>query len=199
MALGRHRRGIGVFAKKRDVEYALEELTDSGFPMEKVSTIVKESEGKNSSQGKIIDEKPGNEAGKGAAIGSVTGTTLGIGAGLLASLSTIAVPGVGPVLSGGTIISTIATTLAGGSIGGFSGGLIGALAGLGVPGDRAKVYSDRLSQGDYLLIVEGNRDEVMRAEMLLLDNPGLEEWGTYDARRDEPSILQNISKEGAQQ
>lgn len=180
MTIGQYRRGIGVFSKKQDVEFALNELRDSGFPMDKVSVIAKD-EGDESIQGTDLNKKPGHEAVKGAEIGSVTGTVFGLLAGLLAGVSALTIPGIGTVVAAGTIVETLATTLAGAGIGAASGGLIGAFSGLGIPGDRAKVYSDRLAQGDYLIIVEGKSDEVMRAEMILLNDRGIEEWAIYDA------------------
>lgn len=184
MVLGQYRRAIGVFSRERDVEDALNDLQNAGFPMDRVSVIAKD---RNSTiEGKNLQQPSGHEVEKGAKVGSVTGTALGMVAGLLASAATLAIPGVGVVLAAGTVGSTIAATLAGGGVGALSGGLMGALAGLGIPGDKAKVYSDRLSQGDYLLVVEGKSDEIMRAEMILLNNRGIEEWGIYDIGGDEP-------------
>ncbi len=189
MALGYYQRAIGVFSRRQDVEYALNELKTSGFPMDKVSIIAKDADKQDSIEGKDLNKAPGNEAGEGAAIGSVTGTALGMLGGLLAGVATVAIPGVGAVVTAGTIGSTLASTLAGGGIGAISGGIVGALAGLGIPGDRAKVYSDRFARGDYLIVVEGSSDEIRRAEMILLNNRGIEEWGIYDVGSEEPSMM----------
>jgi hypothetical protein len=80
----------------------------------------------------------------------------------------------------GAAATTIATTLAGGAIGAAAGGLVGALIGLGIPEERARVYNERLSRGDYLVFVEGTDAEVRRAEAIL-SNRGIQEWGIYDA------------------
>jgi hypothetical protein len=80
----------------------------------------------------------------------------------------------------GATATTIATTLSGGAIGAAAGGLVGALVGLGIPEERAKVYNDRLSRGDYLIFVEGTEDEIRRAETIL-HHRGIQEWGIYDA------------------
>ncbi|MBW4647394.1 MAG: hypothetical protein KME06_01640 [Kastovskya adunca ATA6-11-RM4] len=196
MVLGQYRRGIGVFSRRQDAEYAMRELQEAGFPMDRVSVIAKDLDHKDF-EGTDLNKKSGNEAGEGAAIGSVTGTALGMLGGLLAGLGSLVIPGVGPVVAAGSIGTTLATTLAGGGIGAVSGGLVGALAGMGVPGHRAKVYSDRLSQGDYLVIIEGRSDEIMRAEAMLLNNRGIEEWGIYDAHKDDPAAL-NLQDKQAQ-
>ena len=180
MAIGQNRRGIGVFSTRQDAEFALNALRDSGFPMDHISMVAKDG-GDESSQGTDLNKKPGHEGIKGAEVGAFTGTVLGLLAGLVVSISTLTIPGIGAVVVASTILETLATTLAGAGIGAVSGGLVGALTGLGIPGDRAKVYSERLTQGDYLIIVEGKSDEVMRAEMILLSDRGLEEWAIYDA------------------
>lgn len=181
MVIGTYRRGIGVFSRKRDIEFALNELQTSGFPMDKVSVIARD-DGDDSIQGTDLTKQPGHEAAKGAEIGAITGTVFGLLAGVLVSVSTLTMPGVGAVVVAGTIAETLAATLAGGGIGAVSGGLIGALSGLGIPSDRAKVYSDLLTTGNYLILIEGKSDEVMRAEMLLLNDRGLKEWAIYDAQ-----------------
>ena len=186
MSIGTYRRGIGVFSSKQTAEFALNELRDSGFPMDKVSVIAKDEN--ETIQGTDLNAKPGLEIAKGAKVGSITGTVLGLLSGLLLSVSTLVIPGVGSVIVAGTLAESLAATLAGGGLGAFSGALIGAFSGLGIPGDRAKVYSDRLSQGDYLIIVEGKRDAVMRAEAILLNDRGIEEWAIYDAHSEDPTL-----------
>jgi hypothetical protein len=115
---------------------------------------------------------------EGAATGAVAGGTVGGFLGLLQALAALSIPGIGPVLVGGTVASILMNTLAGGAIGAAAGGLVGALAGLGIPEERAKIYNDRLSQGHYLLIVEGSVYEVERGEEILTGR-GIQEWGIY--------------------
>ncbi|WP_375498785.1 hypothetical protein [uncultured Nostoc sp.] len=57
--------------------------------------------------------------------------------------------------------------------------LLKALGDLGIPEDRARVYSDRLQQSYYLLILEGSEEEIHRVEPILRDR-GIEYWGVYD-------------------
>ncbi|KAB8321267.1 hypothetical protein SD81_002425, partial [Tolypothrix campylonemoides VB511288] len=56
----------------------------------------------------------------------------------------------------------------------------GGLVGLGIPENRAKVYSDRINRGDYLVIVDGTEDEVRRAEPILKRH-GIQEFDIFDA------------------
>jgi hypothetical protein len=80
---------------------------------------------------------------------------------------------------GGAVATALATALSGGAIGAAAGGLVGGLVGLGIPEDRARMYSDRVSRGEYLLMVEGSEDDIRRAETIL-NRRGIQDWGIYD-------------------
>lgn len=175
-----YKRAVGVFSSRRETEFALNELRTAGFDMDKVSVVAKDANRSDEIAGVDMSDHTGNKADEGAATGAVTGGALGGLTGLLVGLGALAIPGIGPVLLAGATATTIATTLAGGAIGAAAGGLVGALVGLGIPEERARVYNQRLSQGDYLLFVEGTDDEILRAETLL-SNRGIQEWGIYDA------------------
>jgi hypothetical protein len=51
---------------------------------------------------------------------------------------------------------------------------------LGIPEDKAKIYSDRVGNGSYLIMVNGTNDDISRAERIL-HNSGIEEYNVYDA------------------
>ncbi len=44
MVLGQHKRAVGVFPRRHDAEHALHELRDSGFPMDRVSVVVRDAD-----------------------------------------------------------------------------------------------------------------------------------------------------------
>ncbi len=189
MALGHHKRAVGTFSSYQSAETAVRELRDSGFPMDRVSVIGKDSDraadiagadasSRISDTGKHVARD--TQADEGARTGAATGGALGGLTGLLVGLGAIAIPGIGPVMLGGAVATALATAISGGAIGAVAGGLVGALAGLGIPEDRARVYSDRVSRGDYLVIVDGSEDEIRRAEAIL-NQRGIQEWGVYDS------------------
>lgn len=180
MALGQHKRAVGVFSSRRDAEHALNQLNRSGFPMDRISIIARDADRQDDIAGVDVNDRVGNKADEGASAGAVTGGVLGGLTGLLVGLGALAIPGVGPVVLAGEIATTLATTLAGGAIGAAAGGLLGALIGLGIPEEQARVYNDRVSRGDYLVIVTGTDDEIARAEVIL-SGGGIQEWGIYDA------------------
>jgi hypothetical protein len=175
------KRAIGVFSHRRDAETAITELRDAGFPLSKVSIIAKDTNGQGIG-GVDVDRNvgAGNKADDGAKAGAATGGVVGGLTGLLVGLGTLAIPGVGPVIAGGAVATALATTLTGGAIGAAAGGIVGALVGLGIPEDKARVYSDRFQRGDYLVIIDATEAEIRQAEAIL-KHRGIEEFAIYDA------------------
>ncbi|MGA7932722.1 MAG: general stress protein [Kovacikia sp.] len=189
MVLGHHKRAVGTFSTYQEAETALRELRDSGFSMDRVSLVGRDTDRHDQiAQGNAGDRiaegtkhaAHDTEADEGAKTGAVTGGALGGLTGLLVGLGVAAIPGIGPIMLGGAAATALATTLAGGAIGAAAGGLVGGLVGLGIPEDRARVYSDRVSRGDYLIMVEGSEEEIRRAETIL-SRRGIQEWGIYDS------------------
>lgn len=174
-----HRRAVGVFPNRPRTASALQALSDSGFVMGHVSIIAKDPERQNAIAGVEVEDEVSNQADTGGAVGAVTGGVLGGVTGLLVGLGTLAIPGIGPALLAGEA-AVVLSTLAGGAAGAAAGGLVGALIGLGIPEHRAKHYRDRVSQGDYLIMLKDTEPEIARAERTLKAS-GIEDWGVYEA------------------
>lgn len=181
-------RAVGTFANYEDTEMALRDLKGNGFIMEQISVIGPDIDkniavtGVNTSPdlvnlSNLHTDK--NKADLKAADGAIAGMTVGGFAGLLVGLGALAIPGVGPVLLAGTAATALATTLSGGAIGAAVGSLAGGLVGLGIPADRAKVYNDLITKGNYLVIIEGSSDDIISAETIFA-NHNIENWYTYD-------------------
>ncbi|HBB33667.1 MAG TPA: histidine kinase [Cyanobacteria bacterium UBA8803] len=169
-----------MFPHRRDVEAALYELRQAGFPMDRISVVGKNADRDDRIAGvEMKNSATGNKADEGAAAGAASGAALGGLGGLLVGLGALAIPGIGPVLAGGALATALATTAAGGAIGAAAGGLTGALVGLGIPEERARFYNDRVTHGDYLVMVDGDDDELRRAQAIL-SRHGIREWGVYD-------------------
>ena len=78
-------------------------------------------------------------AGAGAGVGAAVGGA----AGLLAGLGLMAIPGVGPVVAAGWLVST----LTGAAAGGAAGSIVGALTQAGVSKEDADIYAEGLRRG----------------------------------------------------
>lgn len=191
MVMAYHKRAVGTFATHQAAEAALRELRDSGFLMDRVSVVGRDLDRYPEMSGTGADDRlietsqrinRDTQADEGAKTGAIAGGTLGGLTGLLVGLGAIAIPGIGPVMLGGALATALATTISGGAIGAAAGGLVGGLVGLGIPEDRARVYHDRVSRGEYLVMVEGTEAEIQQAEAIL-HRRGIQDWGIYDAPR----------------
>jgi hypothetical protein len=178
MVVGVHKRAVGVFSHRRDVEHALHELKKVGFDMNRVSVITQDGD-KDNISGADVRDRVSDKSDEGAKVGAATGGALGGLTGLLVGLGTLAIPGIGPIMLAGAAATTLATTLAGAGIGAVAGSLLGALVGLGIPEERARVYDERVRRGHYLVIIDGTDTEIARAEAILHQG-GVEEFGIYD-------------------
>ncbi len=172
----RYKRAAGLYYSRDEAEAAVRALKDAGFDMDRVSVIAKDAD---KVAGEETTEEVGNKADEGAAAGALTGGALGGITGLLVGLGALAIPGIGPILLAGAEATAIATTLAGAGIGAVTGGLVGALIGLGIPEEKAKIYSDRVAKGSFLVMVTGSAAEIARAESIMRRH-GVEEFDVYN-------------------
>ncbi|MEB3279635.1 MAG: general stress protein [Lyngbya sp.] len=180
MILRPNKRAVGTFPNRRETENALHELRDSGFVMDRVSVIARDSETPGRiGETEVRDHHHGNKADDAAKAGALTGGALGGLTGLLVGLGALAIPGIGPIMLAGAAATTIATTVAGSAIGAAAGGLIGALIGLGIPEEQARTYNERVSKGHYLVIIDGTDDEIRKAHTVL-HRQGVQDWGVFD-------------------
>ncbi|HLS47435.1 MAG TPA: hypothetical protein VK012_02890, partial [Gemmatimonadales bacterium] len=103
----------------------------------------------------------------GAATGAVGGGVLGGVLGLLVGVGAIIIPGIGPVVAGGVLASTLGiaggTAAAGAGIGAATGGILGALIGMGVPHEDARYFERGVKEGGTIVTVDaGSRAEEAR-------------------------------------
>lgn len=161
--LTRHRVVIGTFPSREAAGLSLDQLILSGFPVAQVFLLGHDLDNPNSSDlaansfGAITGTATGLK--KGMLFGNLVGGTTGLllGAGL------IALPGVGQIM----LSSAIAFVLLSGGICTAAGGLTGALIGLGVTSEQAKQYSQQVSKGSFLVVVEGTGQDIDLARSLL--------------------------------
>jgi uncharacterized protein (TIGR02271 family) len=149
---------VGLFYERQQAEQAIQELKAAGFKDDQIGVLMQD---KNS--GQQLAESTGTKVSETAASGAIGGGVAGGVLGLLASIGALAIPGVGPIVAGGVL----ASTLAGAGIGAAAGGLLGALVGMGVPEEHAKYFEEGVRAGGILVTVEaGSRRDEAR-EILL--------------------------------
>jgi hypothetical protein len=81
--------------------------------------------------------------------GAATGGLLGGALGWLVGIGALAIPGLGPFIAAGPIM----TALSGAAAGAALGGVTGALIGLGIPEYEAKRYEGKIKEGNILISV----------------------------------------------
>jgi uncharacterized protein (TIGR02271 family) len=149
---------VGLFNDQPAAERGIQALKAGGFTEKQIGVAVRDK-----GQQQDLTENTGTQAAEGAATGAVGGGVLGGVVGLLAGVGALAIPGIGPIIAGGAL----ASTLAGAGIGAAAGGLIGALAGMGVPEEDARHFEQGFQRGGVLVTVDAGAD-ALRARQILL-------------------------------
>ncbi|WP_035140376.1 hypothetical protein, partial [Fischerella sp. PCC 9605] len=166
MVSSQNRHAVAVFSSRQDAEGMLNELINAGFSTDQISIVVNESDINHLDEFGRNDFFSYQDPPKGYA--AITGSMLGAICGCLLGLGLIAVPGVGSaVLAIGSSQTVLTASLAGFGIGVASGGLLEALVNAGISAEQARVYSECVFRGDYLVIVNGTDEEVHDAESIL--------------------------------
>lgn len=184
-----------IFDQYSDATAAVSALEANGVSNSDISIIANNADGTHRHGVKDgVGEK--SDAAADAGIGAGIGATLGGAGGLLAGLGIMAIPGVGPVVAAGWLISTAAGAIAGAVAGGATGGIIGALTGAGVPEDDAHVYAETVRRGGTLVTARVAEADAPRLNALLQQHKSVdvadrralyqgEGWTAFDA--DTPS------------
>ena len=155
----------GIYRTRQDVEDALRKLQDNDFRNTDISVLFSENVGtKDFAHEKHtkLPEGTTTGAGTGAVIGGVLGWLTGIG--------TLAIPGIGPFIASGPIVSL----LAGVGVVGVLGGIVGALVGMGMPEYEAKRYEGRIKEGGILLSVHCDDSDWKKRALDILKLTGAE-------------------------
>jgi heat induced stress protein YflT len=135
---------VGLFHSQADAERAIERLKEAGFGENQIGVAMRDRDRQQE-----LAEGTGTQVAEGATAGAIGGGVLGGVIGLLAGVGALAIPGVGPIIAGGTL----ASTLAGAGVGAAAGGLLGALIGMGVPEEDARHFDEGFRAGGTLVTV----------------------------------------------
>jgi hypothetical protein len=150
---------FGIFQNSAQAEHTVNQLLAARFRSDDISVLLPD----NDSTKDFAHEK-NTKAPEGTTTGVTAGGAIGGTLGLLAGIGMLAIPGVGPFIAAGPIMSA----LAGLGVGGAVGGLIGALVGMGIPEYEAKRYEGRIKEGGVLLSVHcDTSEEIARAKDVL--------------------------------
>ncbi len=162
---------IGVYRDSDHAEEALVALNDAGFGHDDVALVFSHSDAAEEIPSQAASERGSDSAPAGAAIGGVTGGVVGglIGAGLLA------IPGAGPFLAAGWLVSAAG----GAGVGAAAGGWLGAITQIGVPEDVGERYEQQMAQGGWLVMVLADKGGREQKAMEVLDETGARAVDSY--------------------
>lgn len=156
---------------------AVTQLEAAGIPHANISIVSSNEGDRHAGRLQTTNEVGGTDHGEtaekasgGAGTGATLGTVLGGAAGLLTGLGLLAIPGVGPVVAAGWLV----TTLTGAGIGAAAGGLAGGLTGAGLSEADAHTYSEGVRRGGTLVTVRAEQAQAPRVMDIL------EEHGSID-------------------
>jgi hypothetical protein len=154
---------VAIFSGHGQAEAAIKELQNSGFDMKQLSIIGK---------GYHVEEQVVGYYNLGDRLASwgKTGAFWGWIWGLVFGSAFFFIPGVGPVMVGGPVVSWLVGALETAAVfGGFSA-IGGALIGAGIPEDSVLRYETALKVDNFLVIAHGTQDDVERAKSILDTN-----------------------------
>jgi hypothetical protein len=132
---------------------AIERLKDNSYPINQLSIM---------GQAKIVDDPVNNKSKKPLKkvhSGLILGSTLGV----LPGVGIFSVPGFGYVFGAGAIKKE----LAGYVIGFIGDGIVSIFKKIGINNAKVDKYSKYLKEGNFLVIAQGNDEEVKKAKDIL--------------------------------
>src|SRR5215204_4943639 len=142
---------------------AVGRLEAAGVPHSDVSIVANNSDNWFSGDRKDRDRDGVDDRAESAGKGAGIGAGLGGAAGLLAGLGLLAIPGLGPVVAAGWLVSTAVGAAAGAA----TGGLIGALTEAGVSEEDAHTYAEGVRRGGTLVTARVPESDRARFESIL--------------------------------
>lgn len=154
---------VGLFKSHQDAEIAVKELQKSGYDMKKLSVVGKDY---HSEENVIGYYNTGDRMATWGKFGLFWGWIWGC----LFGSAFFLIPGIGPIMVGGPLVSWILGAL---ELSIVTGGLTavgGALASIGIPKDSVIRYETALKADKFILIVHGTVEEVEKARNIILEN-----------------------------
>lgn len=160
---------FGIYRSRQNVEEAVEALKNADFRNADISVLFSENVGT-----KDFAHEKHTKMPEGSTAGASTGAVIGGALGWLTGIGALAIPGVGPFIAAGPIVSLLAGIGAGGVI----GGIAGALVGMGIPEYEAKRYEGRIKEGGILLSVHCDNADWKKRAMEILKQTGAGDIGS---------------------
>ena len=160
---------VAIYKSHAEAETAVKELQQSGFDMKKLSIVGRDYHTDEHVVGYY-------NVGDRMKVWGKTGAFWGGLWGLLFGSAFFWIPGLGPLLVAGPLVSWIVGALEGAVVVGGLSAIGAGLYGLGIPKDSMLRYETALKTGKFVLIAHGSPEETARAqEVICRTNPEVAE------------------------
>ena len=157
---------FGIYSRRSQVEEAVSRMQQDGFRNADISVLFAANEGT-----KDFAVQKGTKAPEGTSAGVASGIVIGGALGWLAGIGSLAIPGIGPFIAAGPVVSALSGVGAGAVVGGIAGALIG----MGIPEYEAKRYEGRVKKGHILLSVHADDSNWAKKAKQVLEDTGAED------------------------
>ena len=151
---------VAIYPSHTAAEAAIKELQQSGFDMKKLSIVGRDYHTDEHVVGYY-------NVGDRMKVWGKTGAFWGGLWGLLFGSAFFWIPGLGPLLVAGPLVSWIVGALEGALVVGGLSAIGAALYSLGIPKDSILLYETALRTGKFILIAHGAEEEAIRARDIL--------------------------------
>ena len=168
---------VAIFGQHSAAENAIKELKNGGFDVKKLSIIGRDYHSEDNVVGFYNTGERMKYWGKmGAFWGGLWGMLFGA--------AVLFIPGIGPVVAAGSVITWIIAALEGAVVVGGLSALGAGLYSLGIPKDSIVKYETTIKAGKFVLIAHGTADEVEKARGIL-ETSGAEQVNVHPASAEE--------------
>jgi len=151
---------VATFNAHTEAEAAVKEFQKSNFPMKKLSIIGKDY---HTEEHVVGYYNTGDRMKYWGKLGAFWGGIWG----LLFGAAFFAIPGIGPILVGGPLVTWIIGALEGAAVVGGVSALGAGLFSIGIPKNSVLKYETAIKGGKYLVIAHGTADEVAHAKEII--------------------------------
>ncbi len=141
----------GLYSEWDKAHKAIMELQQAGFTEQHIGLILRQ----NGTHQTTFESTTNSKAPEKAAQAALGGSVLGGLIGFLTATGVVMVPGIGPVIAGGILASTMMEA----GMGDAASGLMGSLVGMNIPETTAKHFENQIRSGMILVTVQTENRE----------------------------------------
>ena len=151
---------VGIYSSHTAAEASIKELQRSGFDMKRLSIVGKDY---HTEEHVVGYYNTGDRVKVWGKLGAFWGGLWG----LLFGSALFFVPGIGPLIVFGPLVTWIVAGLEGAAVVGGLSAMGAVLYGIGIPKDSVMQYETALKSDKFLVIAHGGSDEVTKARRIL--------------------------------